>query len=291
MCHWLPMIRFGVEGFIKDKTMRLHRICFLLLAGVFLSGCSVNPSTGRRQLSLFSSGEVAAMGEQAKPEVIAEFGGEVDSQPLKAYVRGVGDKVAAEVEPEYQDIEWEFYVLDTDVINAFALPGGKIFITRGLLQDFTNEAQVAGVLGHEVGHVTARHTSERLSQAWVAQFGLELIGQTSEYELVNLGAGLLAQGVMLDYSRDHENEADVQGLKYMAAAGYDPHAMREVLEVLAEASGEGRPPEFLSTHPYPESRIESIDGFLAGPYKQTQGNPNYRKFGGRFRREAMPYLN
>jgi predicted Zn-dependent protease len=106
-----------------------------------------------------------------------------------------------------------------------------------------------------------------------------------------LGSNLLVGVVSLKFSRGHEAEADDQGVKYMTAAGYDPVGMIEVLQVLQEASHDGRPPEFLSTHPYPESRIETVQGMLDGPYRHTQGNPNYKKYSGRFRREALPYLN
>jgi predicted Zn-dependent protease len=270
--------------------MRSACFCLLLALIGVLAGCVSNPSTGRSQLILFSATEVNAMGEQAKPEVIREFGGEVSSQPLLVYVDDVGRRLVKHVEPDYRDLQWEFIVLDSDVINAFALPGGKIFITRGLLSGFENEAQVAGVLGHEIGHVTARHVDERLSQSLVAQGLVDLISQSTETEVVSLGAGLLAQGVMLKYSRNHESEADLQGVKYMTAAGYNPYAMIEVLEVLEAAGQGGRPPEFLSTHPYPESRIRDIKRLLKDQYAYTQDNPDYKKNPGRFEREAMPYL-
>ena len=270
--------------------MRWQKLCILVAAISFLGGCTVNPSTGRLQLNMYSEAEVSAMGEQAVPDVIAEFGGEVPSQELRAYVRGIGTRLAEHVEPEYRDIEWEFFALNSDVINAFALPGGKIFITRGLLQRFENEAQVAGVLGHEIGHVTARHSNERLSQAALAQGLVGELSRAADSELVGLGASVLAQGVMLKYSRNHENEADMQGLKYMTAAGYDPLAMRQVLEILEESASGGRMPEFLSTHPYPQSRIERIDDMLSGPYQYTRGNPDYGQYRGRFQREAAPYL-
>jgi len=270
--------------------MRYPKIGLFVAAVCLLAGCVTNPSTGRKQLNLFSEADVGTMGEQAAPQVMSEFGGEVQSQPLRQYVTGVGQKLTRHVEPEFRNLNWEFFVLDSDVINAFALPGGKIFITRALLERFDNEAQVAGVLGHEIGHVTARHSNERLSQAWIAQIGLEVLSHSTKSEYLNLGAGLLTEGVMLKYSRNHENEADLQGLKYMTAAGYDPHAMLEVLEVLQEAGGGGRMPEFLSTHPYPESRIKTIDGMLSGPYKYTQDNPDYERYPERFRREAAPHL-
>ncbi len=270
--------------------MRKIKILSLFITIALLAGCSTNPSTGRRQFILFSADEVAAMGEEAKPELVKEFGGEVASQPLRAYVREVGEKLAKRTEPEYRDVQWEFITLDSDVINAFALPGGKVFITRGLLGRFDNEAQIAGVLGHEIGHVTARHTDERLSQAWSAQIGLEVLGRSTESQIANLGANLLVSGALLKFNRSQESESDRQGLKYMTAAGYDPHGMLEVIEVLLEASQGGGTPEILSTHPHPESRLEDVQNRLSGEYQHTQNNPKFRKFRSRFRREAVPHL-
>ncbi len=271
--------------------MRFRRLLVFAAVAAALTGCSTNPSTGRNQLILLSSESVAAMGDEAKPQVIAEFGGEVASAELRAYVNRVGHSLAAHVEPEYADIEWEFMTLNSDVINAFALPGGKVFITRGLLSKFSNEAQVAGVLGHEIGHVTARHIDERLSQTVAAQLGLAVLGAYSESDLVAAGGSLAAQGVLLKFGRDQESESDLQGLKYMTAAGYSPVGMRQVLDVLLEASRSGgSQPEFLSTHPHPETRIEDIDRLLAGSYSHTRDNPQYGLFPHRFEEGARPYL-
>lgn len=268
---------------------RLGIIVLVVLAAVG-QGCSTNPSTGRNQWILISSEEVAAMGVEAMPQLVAEYGGEVQSRQLREYVDEVGHRLAATVEPEFRDVEWEFTVLDSDVINAFALPGGKVFISRGLLRQFENEAQVAGVLGHEIGHVTARHIDERISHALITQYGLETVGILSESDLIVAGAGTLVNLGSLKFSRFQESESDHQGLKYMTAAGYDPSGMLEVLHVLLEASGRGGPPEILSTHPHPESRLEEVEMLLDTEYRYTQGNPEYRKYVGRFQREAIPHL-
>ncbi|MBT8484402.1 MAG: M48 family metallopeptidase [Phycisphaerales bacterium] len=271
--------------------MHLARVPALLLAALMLTACSTNPSTGRRQLILLPGPTVAAMGVEAMPQMMAEFGGPVESAPLRDYVSDIGFQLARHVEPEYGDIQWEFVTLDSEVVNAFALPGGKVFITRGLLERFDNEAQVAGVLGHEIGHVTARHVDERLSQALVAQLGLELLGAYSESALITEGAGMATQIGMLGFGRGQETESDLQGLKYMTAAGYDPHGMYEVLQVLLEASqGGARQPEFLATHPHPETRLKAIAAQLEGPYAFTRDNPAYGRYPERFRRGALPYL-
>lgn len=274
-----------------------------LLVGLVLSvsflqtaGCSTNPATGRSQFILYSSQQVNAMGEAAMPELVTEYGGKVPEAPLRNYVAGVGQKLLQQVEPEYADLEWEFTVLDSDVINAFALPGGKVFISRGLLEQFSNESQVAGVLGHEIGHVTARHVDERLSHAMAVQgiaVGASAAAGRSESEwaqVVPVLVGVGGQGYLLKFGRNQESESDRLGVRYMAEAGYDPHGMMEVLQVLHEASAGPRQPEFLSTHPYPETRIRTVQDLLAGDYAYTQNNSAFQKYEQRFQQEAAPHL-
>lgn len=261
-----------------------------LLVALPTFGCAQNSATGRRQLIVVSRAQVNAMGEEAKPTMVAEFGGEVPSAPLRTYVDGVGRKLLEQVEPEYADLAWEFIVLDSPVINAFALPGGKIFITRGILSRFENEAEVAGVLGHEIGHVTARHVDERISQSLISQFSLAVVGAFSQDQLIAEGASLAAQGALLHFSRAQELESDALGMRYMAAAGYDPEGMREVIGVLLDAMGDERPPEILSTHPDPDRRAEQADELLATTYAETRDNPAYGKYRARFQREAAPAL-
>lgn len=280
---------------INAMLIRCSALCLSL---VIAAGCATNPSTGRSQFILPQiAAQTTEMGAAAKPELIQEYGGEVQSAQLRQYVQRVGERLARHVEPEYSDVQWDFTLLDSDVINAFALPGGHVFMSRGLMEGFTNEAQLAGVLGHEIGHVTALHVDERLSQAMlvqgVAEAASSVAGQ-SESALVSQAVpvlvGLGGQGYLLKFGRDQEAEADIQGLKYMAAAGYDPAAMLEVLAILSEADQGGRPPEFLSTHPYPETRLETVRRLLRTEYSHTQNSDAYRKFQERFEREARPYL-
>ena len=201
-------------------------------------------------------------------------------------------------EADYPQLPWEFTVLDSDVINACALPGGKVFASKGLLERLDNEAQLAGVLGHEVGHVTAAHAEERISHsllvAGIAIGATAAAGQSDE-DWVRIGVpvivGAAGTGYLLSFSRDQEQEADEQGVKYMTAAGYDPHGMLAVLQVLADESSSGpRPPEFLATHPHPETRMETVKALLDGPYHYTQGNADFRKYRQRYEREALPFL-
>jgi predicted Zn-dependent protease len=138
--------------------MRLARFVFAALF-VFAAGCRYNPATGRSQLLLMSSEDAIALGTESKPALILEYGGEVESAQLRSYVSLVGHSLASLTEADYPQLPWEFTVLDSDVINAFALPGGKVFASRGLLARLDSEAQMAGVLGHEVGHVTAQSST------------------------------------------------------------------------------------------------------------------------------------
>jgi predicted Zn-dependent protease len=264
---------------------------------VFVCGCSTNPSTGRSQLDLVDSSQVAAMGEQAAPELIKEYGGQVESRELRNYVEGVGRKLARQVEPEYKDIKWEFITLDSDVINAFALPPGKVFVSRGLLDKLDNEAQVAAVLGHEIGHVTAEHVDERISHAMLVQ-GLATGASAavgggdggSASQLVPLVVGLGGQGYLLKFGRSQESEADRQGLKYMTRAGYDPRGAADVMRVLIAADQGGARLEMLSTHPDPKRRLADVQELIRNEYSYTQDNPEYKKHADRVNEKARPYL-
>lgn len=271
---------------------RVHILCFLLIACA-LVGCQQNPATGKQQWIILSSQEVNAMGAAAKPELVQEYGGEVPSSALRNYVDEIGMSLVTHIEPEYADLEWDFIVLDSDVINAFALPGGNVFISRGLMEAFDNEAQLAGVLGHEIGHVTGRHVDERISQALTIELGLLGIGMASDedwaqYTQVIVGLG--GQGYLLSFGRGQESEADTLGMRYMTQSGYDPRGMLEVIEVLQAASAGSQPPEFLSTHPHPETRISRISELLESEYAHTQNNSEFIKNRSRYQQIAMPEL-
>ena len=268
---------------------RLIVLILVVLTGS-LSACKTNPATGRSQLILVSGDQINAMGASAKPELIKQYGGEVKSEELRAYVARIGRTVAKRVEPEYADIKWDFIVLDSEILNAFALPGGHVFVSRGLLAKFDNEAQLAGVLGHEIGHVTARHVDERMSQVLTAELAISGVGAASSSDLAVVAAKAIGQGTLLKFNRDQEQEADVQGLKYMTKAMYDPAGMLQVLEVLAEASEGSRQLEILSTHPDPQRRIKTVRKLLESEYAFTQGNPDYKTRAGRFVRVAGPHL-
>ena len=276
--------------------MRLLKLLIVTLL-VLATGCKYNPATGRTQLLLISAEDAIALGTESKPSLMKEYGGEVESPELRSYVTLVGRSMAELTEAEYPQLPWEFTVLDSDVINAFALPGGKVFASRGLLTRLDSEAELAGVLGHEIGHVTAQHVNERISQSMVVAgitIGAVAAAGQSDDDWVRVGVPLIVgaagAGYLLTYNRNQEQEADEQGVKYMTAAGYDPYGMLEVLVVLDQAGTGPRPPEFLSTHPYPETRMKTVRALLDGPYRYTQRNPDFRKYRHRYEREARPFL-
>ncbi len=277
---------------------RLGLIVLVALAA-FSWGCSSNPTTGRSQMALLSRDREIALGEGAKDQLTAEYGGEVADAQLQVYVARIGRALAATTEADNPSLPWEFTLLDSDVINAFALPGGKVFMSRGLAARMTNEAQLAAVLGHEVGHVTARHSNERISQAMLVQglvVGAALGASQSDEKwlqsAVPVVVGFGGQGYLLKFSRDQELEADALGVRYMVRNGYNPLGAKQVQEILRAAAGEGsRPPEFFSTHPYPERRIEQIDRLLRGEYAYTQDRPGeFQLHEDRFHREFKARL-
>lgn len=239
----------------------------LAVAGLgvaLLAGCATNPATGERELSLIGEQQEIAMGRQADQDVQATIG-VYDEPALQAYVEGIGNRLAAV--SERPALPWTFHVADDPAVNAFALPGGFVYVTRGLLATLNTEAELAAVLGHEIGHVTARHAVNRISRAQLTGLGLG-IGMILSPELAQFGdlASLGLNLLFLKYSRDDERESDVLGLRYVQAAGYDPDAMVDVFAQLERASGlsaSERVPDWLSTHPAPEERGQRAAEALA----------------------------
>jgi predicted Zn-dependent protease len=233
-------------------TRRLSLFALLPLA---LAACVRDPVTGKRSFSLLSTKDEIALGQQAAAE-IKQTMGEYPDAKIQAYVSEVGMKMAKA--SERPELPWSFTVIDDPTVNAFALPGGPIFVTRGILTHLNSEAELASVLGHEIGHVTARHSAEQVSKAQLAQLGLG-IGMIVKPELAGLGQAAAAglQLMFLKYGRDAEKESDQLGFKYMLAQGYDPRQMDDVFATLGRASaaaGGGKIPEWASTHPNPENR-------------------------------------
>lgn len=265
-----------------------------LAAGV--GGCQTNAATGESRLSLghMSREQQIALGAEAQPQLTQEYGGEVANRSVAAYVTEIGEKLAAKTEADNPSLPWEFTLLDSDVINAFALPGGKVFMSRGLAEKMTNEAQLAGVLGHEIGHVTAEHVAERVQAATGVQILGGVLGVIGDggaiAQMSQAVVGYGGQGYLLQFGRGQELEADRLGMRYMARAGYDPVGQRQVMQILEESMGGARPPEWMSTHPYPESRIEQIDRLLATEYRDVTGKAGVGLFKGRFQREFLSQI-
>ncbi len=228
-----------------------------------LAGCATNPVTGKSQLSLVSESQEIEMGKEAAQQTIQQIG-LVDNPQVQAYVSEIGMKMAKA--SERPNLPWEFHVVNDASVNAFALPGGYIFVTRGLMTYINDEAELATVVGHEIGHVTNRHSVQQISKAQVAQLGLG-IGSIVSSDIARF-AGLLGQGLgllFLKYSRTAENEADLAGFRYALNQNYDVREMANVFQTLdrvSQESGGGKLPEWLATHPNPENRIKNTEARL-----------------------------
>ncbi len=255
----------------------LLALTLLGLGSATLPACSTNPTTGRSQFNALSREEEIQLGTQGKAEMVPQMGGEVARVDLRVYVTEVGMKLVETAklrDPSLAELPWEFTLLDSDVVNAFAMPGGKVFMSMGLARKMTNEAQLAGVLGHEVGHVAARHTNDRFTRAMGTQIGAVLVGAVLGSDQIGQLAGSFGEIATMSYDRNQESESDELGMWYMERAGYNPIGMRQVMEILAALAGEGREPEFLSTHPYPETRIKLIDQRMEREYASWLSRPS-----------------
>ena len=239
----------------------MKTITVFLAAAMIMAGCATSP-LGRKQLVLVPEGQMNSLGNQAFADMKAKQPIERD-KAVNAYVRCVALAVAAEASGQGGASGWEIVVFRDKTANAFALPGGKIGVHTGILPVAATPGQLAAVLGHEVGHVTAHHGNERVSQGFVTQYGIAALGQALAGKGENQGLvvgllGLGAQfGVMLPFSRKHESEADIIGLDLMARAGFDPRESVELWKNMGKAGG-GQPPEFMSTHPSHETRISEL---------------------------------
>ena len=278
-------------AFVADMIKRnsISLLCVGLMSWI-LVGCTVVPETGRKQLIMVSAQEEAEMGLAAFQQIKAE---ETVSTNVMAIDRvdRVGRRIAASVGRSLPDAKWEFVVFESEDLNAFALPGGKVGVYTGLLALAETDDELAAVMGHEIAHVSSRHSAERMSQQMVAGLtaaGAEVYMESQDVDHKDraiaraaLGVGTTV-GVMLPFSRLHESEADIIGLKFAAGAGYDPRAAATFWEKMKAASeGEGRPPEFLSTHPSPDNRIARLKELA------SELLPVYREAKAKFEKMAM----
>jgi predicted Zn-dependent protease len=224
----------------------------------YYSTTSDNPITGEKQHVRMTAEQEVALGRQLAPQMAAQFGG-LSASPMRERVRQIGARLVAQSAAAATAYKYSFHLLaDGRTVNAFALPGGQIFITEALVSLLKTEDELAAVLGHEVGHVLARHSAEHLAKAQLTQqlIGAVAIGSGS-YDTAQL-AQLAGSLINMKHGRDDEIESDTLGLRLMREAGYDPRAMIRVMQVLEKASGGSRQPEFASTHPSPANRLERI---------------------------------
>jgi predicted Zn-dependent protease len=242
------------------------RILLALLVLVSLVACETVPITGRSQLVLIPEGTEVKMGLDSYQEILGKSKLSTDARANDQVTR-VGRRIAEAT--GRTDYQWEFKVIEDAQVNAFCLPGGKVAVYTGILPLAHDDAGLAAVLGHEVSHAIARHGGERMSQQLAVQ-GISLAAAETllsgrDPALVQLASaalgGIASVGVLLPYSRAQESEADHLGLVYMAKAGYDPHAARDLWKRMASANS-SRPIELLSTHPLPETRITQIEGWI-----------------------------
>lgn len=236
-------------------SVRVRAVSAAALLAVTGLACAVNPATGKSQIMLVSEGSEISMGLSGAQDVKNSMPSLPDAK-VQGYVKEIGLRMAKA--SERPQLPWDFTVLDDPQINAFALPGGPIFVTRGILTHFNSEAELAAVLGHEIGHVTARHSAAQMSRQQLGMIGL-VAGSLASERVASL-AGALSQGMgllFLKYGRDDETQADALGFRYAYRDGYDVREMVDVFEMLNRTSGSaaGRVPEWAATHPNPENRM------------------------------------
>lgn len=259
---------------------RARKGALLALCAAALAACATNPVTGERQLALISESQEIQMGQQAAQEVGQSLG-LVEDDALQAYVQRLGARLAAE--SERPGLPWTFRVVDDPTPNAFALPGGYIFMTRGMMNLIDSEAELAAVLGHEIGHVTARHSVTQISRAQLAQLGLgvgSILFPSAAQQLGGLASGGL-QLLFLSHGRDAERQADELGFRYALREGYDVREMDDIFAVLqriGETEGRSPVPSWAATHPAPEERIRAAQAradTLTGVERLALGRAEY----------------
>jgi predicted Zn-dependent protease len=273
----------GERTSIREKEEDMSRwksatVLALLLALCTMIGCTRAPETGRLQFIAVDDQTMDKLGAEAFQEVKTEE--KIYRGPeINGIVRRVGTRIAEA--SDRTDYDWEFVVIDDpDVVNAFALPGGKVAVYTGILPVAGTEGGLAVVLGHEIAHVVARHGAEQLTQQMGTAMILEAasvgLSGNENHDLIMAGLGVgTTVGVLLPYSRTQESEADEIGIMYMARAGYDPREAPRFWERMSELGDGGRPPEFLSTHPDPEKREEELQKWAGRAMSEYENSPEY----------------
>ncbi|MBA3723209.1 MAG: M48 family metallopeptidase [Parachlamydiaceae bacterium] len=253
----------------RGWNIRLIGALIIVLLGfiMYMSNTQENPVTGAKQHVSLTPDQEIKLGLQAAPGMASQMGGEVSSSdPRYIEVKKMGNTILTRSKAQKGPWKFQFHLLnDEKTINAFALPGGQVFITAGLYEKLQTEAQLAGVLAHEMGHVIQRHSAQQMAKSQLGQM-LIVATQVGTSDDRGNSAAMLAsvvnQMMQLRYSRKDELEADQWGLILMTEAGYDPKAMIEVMDILEKSAGSGHGPEMLQTHPYPENRKAEIKDYL-----------------------------
>lgn len=259
---------------------------------LILGACSTNPATGKKQFTAFMSPErEKQIGAQEHQKIIKQYG-LYDDAALNAYVGAIGARVTAQT--ERPDIQYKFFIIDSPIVNAFALPGGYIYVSRGLLALAQNEAELASVLGHEAGHITARHSAERYSHGVVASLGSTIASIALNSAAANQALGVGSQLYLSGYSRSQENEADTLGLRYADHGNYDPYALSEFLKSLEREKqlsskingGSSNQASYFSTHPPTQERVNKTkrEASVYDDADKVAGQANYLKA-----IDGMPY--
>lgn len=265
------MIRRGTSTRSRGRRMSGGRllVALLMAAVALISYCSsqsYNPVTDEKQYVAITEEQEIVLGLEAAPQMAQQHGGLAQDQELQDYL----DAVCARLinNSGVGETEWPFechLLADEQTVNAFALPGGQMFITLALFDRLETEGQLAGVMAHEMGHVVARHSAQQIAKTRLTQ-GLTGAAVLAAYDpddprsaQAAQMAALIGQTINMKYGREDELQSDELGVRFMAEAGYDPRSLIDVMQILAEAGGDNRPPEFMSTHPYPENRIAEIE--------------------------------
>jgi predicted Zn-dependent protease len=244
---WLLLMALGVLGL-----------------GIICGGCETNPVTGEQEFTLVSPEQEKAMGKDAADQVEKELGKSLQDQQLQSYINSVGQGIARICHTP--DVGFSYKAIDHKSVNAFALPGGYIYITSGLLKELNSEAQLAAILAHETAHVTARHIAQQITRNIIIDVGMSAAGSQTSTSAIRV-ANIVRQLEGMSFTREQERQADEVGLDYLVKAGYTPYGIIETMEILQRASG-SRTIEFFSTHPNPENRI----GYL----QERISNKGYR---------------
>ena len=263
-----PMGIGGRRGGLKARMM-IALVIAAFTVFSYYGKSETNPFTGKSQSVAMTKGEEIALGLQAAPKVAGEYGGLDGNIADRARVKKIGARLLEGNSLSNSEYEFDFHLLaDAQTVNAFALPGGQIFITRALYTKLHSDAELAGVLGHEIGHVVGRHGAAQLAKQQLTQGLVGAAGVATGDQSGSQMAAMVGQVVGMKYGRGDESESDMLGVRFMVEAGYNPRALIGVMKILAASSKGGRQPEFFSTHPNPENRIERIEDEIKRQFPQ-----------------------